>query len=281
MDWFECNLSFFSVNECQTALVRNFVKMSLHYNETNEHITHDISAWMRGLEWDYFDHHNSAQTEISLKDMVMLHRLGIIHYEHTKIQCHLRSEIHSISESPILCQIVPFHAARYRYLSLCDKLNAAIKRLRYKAIHQILNDPIFVRDSSAMKMVFRSLSTCFSFCPLCREESNNPLQTLLTLYIRDQEKCDSVLSILKLFVKSLQSIHIEIQKQSELMSATGTGAETPGVNGSNSRKSVNTITRHCRWCWLIHCYVLFAYGLHSTCTKCEVFQIPSFAIWNK
>ena len=228
------------------ALVRDHVKVTLHYNETNEHITHDVTAWMRGLEWDYFDHHNSAQTEFTLKEMVKLYRLGIIHGEYTMIKSNLRSEIRTISASPILSQVLPFHAQRHRYLSLCDALNAAIKGMRYKTVHQILSDRVFVDDPDSMKFVFRSLSSCFSFCPLCCDETNNPLQTLLTLYIRDQRKCDGVLSILKLLAESLRSIHIEIEKSKRHKTSGPAAAESDGVPQSIASNQKEDILTECR-----------------------------------
>ena len=147
---------------------------------------------------------------------MMINNYTLIKLDDTSSYNHNQQELklQTIENQPLLSRCLPYHSSRHKYLNLCNKLNQSIKKLHYKEIEGILNNEIFINDPKSMKYIFRSLSSCYSFCPLCRTESKNPIQKLLTLRIQNQQKCNKIIEILKLFVESLKSIHEQTNKSS-------------------------------------------------------------------
>ena len=201
-------------------------KPTLSFNESIDDILR-IYSRLNKLKWNYIDVHNCSAGSFSIRELVLFYRIMMINQytlirldvnnknteekkeanvlEHEKDEEELK--LHTIENDPLLSKCLPYHASRHKYLQLCDKLNKAIKNLEYNQIEEILNSKTLITDSKSMKYVFRSLSSCYSFCPLCKIESKNPIQTLLTFRIRQQSTCDKIIEILKLFNQSLKAIH--------------------------------------------------------------------------
>eukprot|EP01084_Bolivina_argentea_P081206 147074_1 len=184
-----------------------WTKPTMNYNESNDNICWEMYDKIKQIKFYYFDHHNSLNGPFNLDEFVTFYRIEIIHNQtltQTNINHHNNTYIHS---DATLSKVLPYHSKRYKYLNLCFEFNNHIKKLQYKQINNILNNIIFTNDLYSMKYIFRSLSSCFSFCILCKQQSKNPIQTLLTLRIKHQSKCDKIIEILKLFTNSFKNIH--------------------------------------------------------------------------
>ena len=198
-----------------TLIRRHHSHPSLYYSETNDHILSFIITQMKRLKYFYFDHHTQLFGPFPLNQLVTFYRLGMIN-KYTMIQQQASyndsvEEMQIISDNLLLSNILSYHSKRHKYLPLSQQLNDFIKSLDYKQINRILSDDIFINDTNSMKYIFRTVSTCYSFCDLCKTESKNPIQLLLTSRIQHQDKCDKIIKILQLFTQSLQSIHYQIE----------------------------------------------------------------------